>query len=151
MQVSQQWREEVESSPEAEGCDIIGAAAGKRQAFGGGPWQRLEGQFLAIGALNTEKISAPFAHMSDGCMDVIALPAAVGAVGLIQMGAKLSSGEHVRDRRIFHWKAVAMRFTPENENDKFNIDGEVLDGLPIEARVLPSLCRLISLSPVAAE
>ena len=25
--------------------------------------------------LNTEKISAPHVHMSDGCMDVIALPA----------------------------------------------------------------------------
>eukprot|EP00960_Hanusia_phi_P070694 767368-Hanusia_phi.AAC.1 len=28
------------------------------------------------------------------------------------MGAKLTSGDHVRDRRIFHWKAVEMRFYP---------------------------------------
>ncbi|KAJ1492268.1 hypothetical protein T484DRAFT_1931375 [Baffinella frigidus] len=143
LQVSQQWRGEVER-PDPAGRDAGGGAAGAA-----GPWQRLQGEFLAIGALNTERISAPFAHMSDGCMDVIALPAAVGAVGLIQMGAKLSTGDHVHDRRIFHWKAVAMRFTPESTADKFNLDGEVLDGLPIEARVLPSLCRLISVLPPA--
>ena len=33
---------------------------------------------MAVGALNTEKISAPYVHMSDGCMDILALPAAVG-------------------------------------------------------------------------
>jgi hypothetical protein len=52
---------------------MVGAGGAKREV-----WQRLEGSFVAIGALNTEKISAPYVHMSDGCMDVIAVPAAVG-------------------------------------------------------------------------
>jgi hypothetical protein len=52
---------------------MVGAGGAKREL-----WQRLEGSFVAIGALNTEKISAPYVHMSDGCMDVIAVPAAVG-------------------------------------------------------------------------
>ncbi len=40
-------------------------------------WQQLDGAFLALGCLNTERISAPYVHMSDGCMDVIAVPAQV--------------------------------------------------------------------------
>ena len=117
-----------------------GMASSKRQV-----WQRLEGSFVAVGALNTEKISAPYVHMSDGCMDVIAVPAAVGRVDLFSMGIKLANdGSHVRDRRLFHWKATQMRFRPADTADKFNVDGEVLQGRPIAISVMAGLARLIS-------
>ena len=117
-----------------------GMASNKRQV-----WQRLEGSFVAVGALNTEKISAPYVHMSDGCMDVIAVPAAVGRVDLFSMGIKLANdGSHVRDRRLFHWKATQMRFRPADTADKFNVDGEVLQGRPIAISVMAGLARLIS-------
>ena len=52
-------------------------ATGKRRVDS--VWQQLDGAFLAVGCLNTERISAPNVHMSDGCMDVIAVPAQVCA------------------------------------------------------------------------
>ena len=53
-------------------------------------------------------------------------------------------GSHVRDRRLFHWKATQMRFRPADTADKFNVDGEVLQGRPIAISVMAGLARLIS-------
>ena len=38
-----------------------------------------------------------------------------------------------------------MRFRPADTADKYNVDGEVLDGKPVAITVLPSLARLISI------
>jgi hypothetical protein len=68
-----------------------------------------------------------------------------GRMDFFSMGIKLANGGgHLRDRRLFHWKATQMRFRPLDPSDKYNVDGEVLEGKPISITVLPSLARLIS-------
>mmetsp|Transcript_38593 Transcript_38593/g.60212 ORF Transcript_38593/g.60212 Transcript_38593/m.60212 type:complete len:254 (-) Transcript_38593:147-908(-) len=143
LQLASRWQEEEEevAAARAHSAPDSTPKVAKRKEV----WQRVQGTFLAVGALNTEKISAPYVHMSDGCMDVIAVPAELEFMDVLDMLPKVSSGGHVTDRRLFHWKASHMRFYPADTADKFNVDGEVLDGHPISIQVLPAFARLLSI------
>ena len=143
LKLADEWRREEEAAATAM-AKAQGKVTGINKSHAEGVWQQLDGEFIAIGGLNTERISAPYAHMSDGCMDVIAVPAHVSRIDLLQMGFDLPTGGHLEDKRIFHWKATQMKFAPVDSNDKFNVDGEVLEGLPIHIKVLPALARIIS-------
>jgi hypothetical protein len=127
----------------------------------GAEWQTLQdNEFVLVALLKGTKRLAPCVHLSDGLIDVLAVPKKENMDHLELLkssfrylraadraakgkgrgpGAEGSGAEaHTQhdEKGFIIRKALAVRLAPADERHSFNIDGEVHEGRPIEVRVL---------------
>jgi len=113
-------------------------------------WVAVEGEFVLVVAANVAAVSydavmAPHAHLSDGCIDLVWVPAcARHEITSILLG--LETGTHLRHPRLHYQKARAVMITPEGGKGCYDLDGEHVHGpcntMLIES--IPALCRVLA-------
>ena len=136
-------------------CDICEAAAATGDGAEGecaAEWQTLKGEFVMVALLKGTKRLAPCVHLADGLVDVVAIPKSehmdhlqlikssyhyLRDADLAARGRASGQGRQQDECSFVIRKALAVRLVPADERHKFNIDGEVHDGKPMEVRVLP--------------
>jgi len=84
-------------------------------------------------------IVAPAAEPDDGFMDVILFKNA-SFLELLKVAGKSRGGSHLNDENVIFRKARHIKLSCR-ENIPFNIDGEVVESMPVEFKVLPSVLR----------
>jgi YegS/Rv2252/BmrU family lipid kinase len=95
--------------------------------------------FAFIIACNTIHVGkgmkmAPKAQLDDGLVDVIIVPK-VNRFSLLKLFPKLFTGEHINSPELQYKQVNSFSIIPK-ENNKLNIDGELLGTTPVNVRVL---------------
>eukprot|EP01029_Cantina_marsupialis_P007335 TRINITY_DN1810_c0_g2_i1.p1 TRINITY_DN1810_c0_g2~~TRINITY_DN1810_c0_g2_i1.p1 ORF type:complete len:361 (-),score=81.82 TRINITY_DN1810_c0_g2_i1:235-1317(-) len=89
-----------------------------------------DGRFNAIGIINSNP-EGPFAHVADGCLDVI-VSRAGGCVPTCSLLAKyVCCGNQFNHSLMSYYKCKKITITPKNNSDlisTLNVDGEVFEG-----------------------
>jgi len=95
--------------------------------------------FAFIIACNTIHVGkgmkmAPKAIIDDGLVDIIIVPK-VNRLKLLKLFPKLFTGEHINSPELQYKQVNNFSIIP-NENNKLNIDGELLGTTPVKVKVL---------------
>jgi len=95
--------------------------------------------FAFIIACNTIHVGkgmkmAPKAQLDDGLVDVIIVPK-VNRFSLLKLFPKLFTGEHINSPELQYKQVNSFSIIPK-ENNKLNIDGELLGTTPVNVKVL---------------
>ena len=95
--------------------------------------------FAFIIACNTIHVGkgmkmAPKAQLDDGLVDIIIVPK-VNRFSLLKLFPKLFTGEHINSPELQYKQVNSFSIIPK-ENNKLNIDGELLGTTPVNVRVL---------------
>ena len=95
--------------------------------------------FAFIIACNTIHVGkgmkmAPKAQVDDGLVDIIIVPK-VNRFSLLKLFPKLFTGEHINSPELQYKQVNSFSIIPK-ENNKLNIDGELLGTTPVNVRVL---------------
>jgi diacylglycerol kinase family enzyme len=77
---------------------------------------------------------APKAIIDDGLVDIIIVPK-VNRLKLLKLFPKLFTGEHINSPELQYKQVNNFSIIP-NENNKLNIDGELLGTTPVKVKVL---------------
>lgn len=95
----------------------------------------------------------PFAHCSDGLLDLVYVTGDVGGCSLLSAFLKLEDGSHVTKRKggpFTYVKCKAVRFTPgdcvgdDGQSSKLNVDGEEAPYGPTELRCFQAAINVFS-------
>lgn len=113
-------------------------------------WQVIQDEFILIWALNishaTQNLKpAPYAHLSDGMMDVIIVRRGITKLNLLLAFLKAAQGKHLSLPGIEFYKVRSFRLEPLTAQGILTVDGEKVEYLPIEMEVKRGLARVISL------
>ena len=139
-----------------------GAVRAPPRAAGAAHHVTWKGPFVCVAILKTEKALVPHVHCNDGYVDVIAVPD-VGRIELLRRSSKILMpdlmGHHLSqpetaglasmdalskgDSDFLYTKARSVVIKPRDRDDKFNVDGEVLDGEEMHVEVLPGKLRML--------
>lgn len=136
------------STPAATGCLL-------QESERAAEWHTVRGDFILVALLKGTKRLAPCVHLADGLVDVVAirksdnmdhlelikssyqyLRAADGRGARGGGGGGAEADRFEEESSFVIRKALAVRLVPADERHKFNIDGEVHEGRPIEVRVV---------------
>jgi YegS/Rv2252/BmrU family lipid kinase len=95
--------------------------------------------FAFIIACNTIHVGkgmkmAPKAQVDDGLVDIIIVPK-VNRFSLLKLFPKLFTGEHINSPELQYKQVNSFSIIPK-ENNKLNIDGELLGTTPVNVKVL---------------
>lgn len=95
--------------------------------------------FAFIIACNTIHVGkgmkmAPKAQLDDGLVDIIIVPK-VNRFSLLKLFPKLFTGEHINSPELQYKQVNSFSIIPK-ENNKLNIDGELLGTTPVNVKVL---------------
>ena len=95
--------------------------------------------FAFIIACNTIHVGkgmkmAPKAQLDDGLVDIIIVPK-VNRFSLLKLFPKLFTGEHINSPELQYKQVNSFSIIPK-ENNKLNIDGELLGSTPVNVKVL---------------
>lgn len=112
-------------------------------------WQVIQDEFVLIWAMNishaTKNIkAAPYAHLSDGMMDVIIVRRGIAKLNLLLAFLKAAQGTHLSLPGIEFYKVQSFRLEPLTAQGILTVDGEQVEYLPIEMEVKRGLARVIS-------
>jgi diacylglycerol kinase family enzyme len=77
---------------------------------------------------------APKAQLDDGLVDIIIVPK-VNRFSLLKLFPKLFTGEHINSPELQYKQVNSFSIIPK-ENNKLNIDGELLGTTPDNVKVL---------------
>lgn len=101
--------------------------------------ETISNDFAFIIACNTIHVGkgmkmAPKASIDDGLVDIIIVPK-VNRIKLLKLFPKLFTGEHINSPYLEYKQVNSFSIVP-NENNKLNIDGELLGTTPVKVKVL---------------
>jgi len=115
-------------------------------------WEIIEDDFIAFCALNASYLSeesyfAPYAHLSDGYVDILTIPAS--ECSRSDMISFLVNGtgtpDHINLPKFMHYyKARAFTLEPLSTGS-FGLDGERTEYAPIYCEVLRGIARLMAI------
>lgn len=112
-------------------------------------WEHVDGDISMVWGMNvthaaTDAIVAPYAHLSDGCMDLLYVNR-VGRPKLTQILLSFEEGTHVNVEGLQYLKAKAVRLNPCPDFRKYEkdcvsaFDGERMPFKPFELRMFQSI------------
>eukprot|EP01102_Stenamoeba_stenopodia_P003410 TRINITY_DN1339_c0_g2_i1.p1 TRINITY_DN1339_c0_g2~~TRINITY_DN1339_c0_g2_i1.p1 ORF type:complete len:851 (+),score=161.70 TRINITY_DN1339_c0_g2_i1:301-2853(+) len=120
--------------------------------FGNEPsgWVVEEGRFILVCLSNVPDIGAntmisPYAHIGDGCMDLVIVKDDAGRHDLTNILLKLETGEHIHHPKVHYAKVKAYTLEPKRLKNKYGMigsDGEQLPHKPVKVVVHPALVSL---------
>eukprot|EP00743_Colponemidia_sp_Colp-15_P007903 GILK01008559.1.p1 GENE.GILK01008559.1~~GILK01008559.1.p1 ORF type:complete len:475 (-),score=57.67 GILK01008559.1:25-1404(-) len=119
----------------------------------GSHWQTFEGPFSIILACNHEcrnsldsGVTAPRAHISDGSIDLMLLPAS-GRCTLLEFITRMQmGGKHVNMNRVQYMKVKAFTIEPaESSLLDYDIDGELFPCAPVSVTMLEGHANIVRL------
>lgn len=116
----------------------------------GNGWTVIESDFVLVWVLQTSHCSVhvhsgPGVTLDDGMFTII-VAQDLSRFEMLQMLLAIEDGSHVDHPRVQVYKASAYRLEPLTEKGIFSLDGEVVEYGPIQASVIPSVARTISLN-----
>ncbi len=111
-------------------------------------WSVIQDDFVLIWAMNishaTHNIkAAPYAHLSDGNMDVILVRKGISKLNLLLAFLKSAQGQHLSLPGIEFYRVRGFRLEPLTSQGIFAVDGEKVEYLPITMEVKRGLGRVI--------
>jgi sphingosine kinase len=111
-------------------------------------WQVIQDEFVLIWAMNishaTQNLkAAPYAHLSDGMMDLIIVRRGISKLNLLLAFLKAAQGKHLSLPGIEFYKVRGFRLEPLTPQGILTVDGEQVEYLPIEMEVKRGLARVI--------
>lgn len=109
----------------------------------------IQDNFVLIWAMNishaTHNIkAAPYAHLSDGNMDLILVRKGISKFNLLLAFLKAAEGQHLSLPGIEFYKVRSFRLEPLTTQGIFAVDGEQVEYLPIAMEVKRGLARVLS-------
>lgn len=114
-------------------------------------WTTIEDDFVVLCALYQthiaqDLIAAANSKLDDGLIHLIFMRGNISRVRLIKLFNAMQSGEPFPDDPLIdNIKVHAFRLEPLTPNGTLTVDGEVVSYGPIQAQVLPSLARVMTL------
>ena len=113
-------------------------------------WVTVEDDFILVGAvyqshLAKDNLMAPEARLSDGVIHLVFTRGTISRRQMIQMFASLEDGLKVQNSSTETFKVRAFRLEPLTLNGMMTVDGEKVDYGAIQAEVLPSVARVMSM------
>jgi diacylglycerol kinase family enzyme len=117
---------------------------------GEGEWISVEGDFALFSACNLSHISydanlAPFAHLADGCMDMVFVRRTKNKVAMSSFMVDLEDGAHVSNELTEYHKVRAFMLEPSSERQSgmIGVDGERTKNGAIVATIMPNCVQLL--------
>lgn len=112
-------------------------------------WPVIQDNFVLIWAMNisyaTHNIkAAPYAHLSDGNMDIILVRKGISKFNLLLAFLKSARGQHLSLPGIEFYRVRGFRLEPLTPQGILAVDGEKVEYLPIAMEVKRGLARVIS-------
>ena len=113
-------------------------------------WVTVEDDFVLVGAvyqshLAKDNLMAPDARLADGVIHLVFTRGTISRRKMIQMFASLEDGLKVQNSSTETLKVMAFRLEPLTPNGMMTIDGERVEYGAIQAEVLPSVARVMSM------
>ncbi|XP_067136663.1 sphingosine kinase 1-like [Centruroides vittatus] len=113
-------------------------------------WIVEEGEFVLVYVslqthLASDVFIAPNAKLDDGVMWLLIIRADVSRVQVINFLTCLQSGTHIDNPYVDMIPIYAFRLEPFSTDGFLTVDGEVIKSGPIQAEVLPSIARVMTL------
>lgn len=114
-------------------------------------WTVIESDFVLVWVLQTSHCSVsvhsgPGVTLDDGLFTII-VARDLSRFEMLQLLLGIEDGSHIDHPKVEVYKASAYRLEPLTEKGIFSLDGEVVEYGPIQASVLPSICRTVSMTP----
>lgn len=118
---------------------------------GGEGWTVIEGDFVLVWVLQTSHCSVsvhsgPGITLDDGMFTII-VARDLSRFEMMQLLLAVEDGSHVKHPKVEVYKASSYRLEPLTDKGIFSLDGEVVEYGPIQASILPSVARTISMKP----
>lgn len=112
-------------------------------------WTVVEADFVTVWVLQTSHCSVnvhsgPGITLDDGLFTIIVVRD-ISRFDMIKLLLGIEDGSHVDHPNVEIYKASAYRLEPMTERGLFSLDGEVVEYGPIQASILPSIARTVSL------
>jgi len=115
-------------------------------------WVTIEDEFILVGGiyqshLAKDNLMTPEATLDDGLIHLVFVRGDCSRVNLIRLFVALEGGLEVRenDHSTEVVKVLGFRLEPHSTTGLMTVDGERIDYGPIQAQVLPSMARVMSI------
>ena len=114
-------------------------------------WVTIEDDFVLVLAiyhthLAQDMLVAPDARLSDGVIHLSMVRAPISRVRLVKLFNAMQDGTASDDPSVEMVRVSAFRLEPlGRQQGAMNVDGEAVNNGPIQAQVLPSMARVMSL------
>eukprot|EP00002_Diphylleia_rotans_P031718 TRINITY_DN6602_c0_g1_i1.p1 TRINITY_DN6602_c0_g1~~TRINITY_DN6602_c0_g1_i1.p1 ORF type:complete len:478 (+),score=88.43 TRINITY_DN6602_c0_g1_i1:71-1504(+) len=110
-------------------------------------WTQIHDRFMFFMACNVRKINydmipAPFAHLSDGAIDLAFVKGKHSRVSLANMMLKLETGEQIQLPQFSYHKVHSFYLEPV-DSSYLVVDGEIVPYRPLRYDVIPSALKLL--------
>ena len=115
-------------------------------------WVTVDDDFVLVSAvylthISEDMIVAPDSRLSDGLIYLFMIRAPVSRVRLVKLFGDMQNGTAAQDPSVELIRVRAFRLEPlDRQQGALTVDGERVDYGPIQAHVLPSLARVMSLA-----
>lgn len=116
----------------------------------GNGWTVMESDFILVWVLQSSHCSSsvhsgPGVKLDDGMFTVI-VATNLSRFEILQLLLAVEDGSHVNHEKVKVYKALSYRLEPgDTTRGIFSLDGEVVEYGPIQASVMPSAARTLSL------
>jgi sphingosine kinase len=112
-------------------------------------WVTVEGNFLMVWAVQTSHASTsiysgPGVTLDDGFFTIYVVHR-MSRWGILKLLLEMDAGGHVNHPQVKVYKCSAFSLEPITERGIYSLDGEVVEYGHIEAEILPSAARVLSL------
>ncbi len=109
-----------------------------------GEWRVIEADFIFLWAMNVPWAAedmnvTPYAQLNDGAMDVLIMRQGTSRLELLKALLRCGKGQHLSLPHMEYYKVSAFRLEPLTDRGILVVDGEVVDYLPIEMKVVSNL------------
>lgn len=109
-----------------------------------GEWRVIEADFIFLWAMNVPWAAedmnvTPYAQLNDGAMDVLIMRQGTSRLELLKALLRCGKGQHLSLPHMEYYKVSAFRLEPLTDKGILVVDGEVVDYLPIEMKVVSNL------------
>ena len=109
-----------------------------------GEWQVIEDEFIFLWGMNTAWAAhdmnvTPHAQINDGAIDVLIMRKGTPRSEILTALLRCGKGEHLDLPHMEYYKVQAFRLEPLTDKGILVVDGEPVDYLPIEMKVIPNL------------
>jgi sphingosine kinase len=116
----------------------------------GDGWTVIEADFVLVWVLQTSHcsvnvFSGPGVTLDDGLFTII-VARNISRFDMLKLLLGIEDGSHMDHPNVDVYKASSYRLEPRTEKGIFSLDGEVVEYGPIQASVLPSCARTVSLA-----
>ncbi len=107
-------------------------------------WQVVEDEFIFVWAMNTPWAASdmnvtPHAKLNDGAIDILIMRQETSRLELLKALLSCGKGKHLDLPHMEYYKVSAFKLEPLTQEGILVVDGEPVEYLPIEMKVIPSL------------